>query len=172
MRPANQLIVRQASRADVESILAFSAAMALETEGRKLDEARLREGTLSLLDSPAHGFFMVAEAPHTNPSQLVGQLMITFEWSDWRNAVFWWVQSVYVAPAWRRQGVYRLMHDEIVAQAKADPKVCGIRLYVEQDNRTAQTVYQRVGLTPSVYKVYEQDFVLSPLGVPKNNARK
>jgi len=167
MRPANPLIVRQASRADVESILAFSAAMALETEGRKLDEVRLREGTLSLLDSPAHGFFMVAEAPHTDPSQLVGQLMITFEWSDWRNAVFWWVQSVYVAPAWRRQGVYRLMHDEIVARAKADPKVCGIRLYVEQDNRTAQTVYQRVGLTPSVYKVYEQDFVLARHDVPK-----
>ena len=168
MRPANQLIVRQASRTDLDSIVAFSAAMALETEGRTLDEVRLREGTLSLLDSPAHGFFMVAEVPHTEPSQLVGQLMITFEWSDWRNAVFWWVQSVYVAPTWRRQGVYRLMHDEIVAQAKADPKVCGIRLYVEQDNRTAQTVYQRVGLAPSAYKVYEQDFVLARHDTPKN----
>jgi GNAT superfamily N-acetyltransferase len=158
---ANQLIVRQASRADVESIVAFSAAMALETEGRKLDEARLREGTLSLLDSPAHGFFMVAETPRPDPPQLVGQLMITFEWSDWRNAVFWWVQSVYVAPSWRRQVVFRLMHDEIVAQAKADPKVCGIRLYVEQDNRTAQTVYRRVGLALSTYRIYEQDFVLA-----------
>jgi len=87
--------------------------------------------------------------------------MITFEWSDWRNAVFWWVQSVYVAPAWRRQGIYRTMHDHIVAQAKADSQVCGIRLYVEQENRVAQTVYQRVGLAPSAYAVYEQDFVLA-----------
>lgn len=110
---------------------------------------------------------MVAEAPQINPPQLIGQLMITFEWSDWRNAVFWWVQSVYVAPAWRRRGVYRLMHDHIVAQAKADPKVCGIRLYVERDNRTAQTVYQRVGLAPSAYTVYEQDFVLARHDVPK-----
>lgn len=167
MRPANQPIVRQASQADLESIVAFSMAMALETEARKLDGSRLREGTRSLLDSPAHGFFMVAEAPQINPPQLIGQLMITFEWSDWRNAVFWWVQSVYVAPAWRRRGVYRLMHDHIVAQAKADPKVCGIRLYVERDNRTAQTVYQRVGLAPSAYTVYEQDFVLARHDVPK-----
>lgn len=104
---------------------------------------------------------MVAELSQSGTLQLVGQLMITFEWSDWRNAVFWWVQSVYVAPAFRRQGVYRTMHDSIVAQAKHDPTVCGIRLYVEQDNRTAQAVYQRVGLTPSAYAVYEQDFVLA-----------
>jgi ribosomal protein S18 acetylase RimI-like enzyme len=88
--------------------------------------------------------------------------MITYEWSDWRNGVFWWIQSVYVDPAWRRQGVFRRMHDAIVGQAKADPRVCGIRLYVEQDNRTAQTVYQRVGLSPSAYAVYEKDFVLAP----------
>jgi ribosomal protein S18 acetylase RimI-like enzyme len=86
--------------------------------------------------------------------------MVTYEWSDWRNGVFWWVQSVYVAPAWRRHGVYRTIHDYTMARAQADPQVCGIRLYVEQDNLTAQTVYQRVGLAPSSYAVYEQDFVL------------
>jgi len=103
---------------------------------------------------------MVAEVSEAGRHRLVGQLMITFEWSDWRNGVFWWVQSVYVAPAWRRQGVYRTLHDYIVAKAKADPQVCGIRLYVEQENRTAQIAYERVGLAPSAYRVYEQDFVL------------
>jgi ribosomal protein S18 acetylase RimI-like enzyme len=155
----DHIIVRPARQEDVDSIVAFSSAMALETEGRRLDQARLREGTLSLLATPERGFFMVAELPEANRS-LVGQLMITFEWSDWRNAVFWWVQSVYVALAWRRQGVFRTMHDHLVAQAKADPQVCGIRLYVEQENWTARTVYQRVGLAPSAYAVYEQDFVL------------
>ncbi len=157
-----RILVRSAYWDDVDSLVAFSAAMALETEGRRLDLVRLREGTLSLLAAPEHGFFLVAELRETGRPRLVGQLMITYEWSDWRNGMFWWVQSVYVDPAWRRRGVFRAMHDHIVAKAKADPRVCGIRLYVERDNRAAQTVYQRVGLAPSVYAVYEQDFVLVP----------
>ena len=158
----NQLIIRAANLDDVDSIITFSAAMALETENRRLDEARLREGTLSLLNAPSYGFFIVTELRDEEQRRLIGQLMITYEWSDWRNAVFWWIQSVYVATPWRRQGVFRRMHDVIVGQAKADPRVCGIRLYVEQDNRTAQTVYRRVGLSRSAYAVYEQDFVLAP----------
>lgn len=171
MCPVSRLIIRQATDADLEPLVAFSTAMAKETEGRNLDQARLREGTRSLLGSPAYGFFMVAETPVTDPPQLIGQLMITFEWSDWRNGVFWWIQSVYIDPAWRRRGVFRRLHDAIVSQAKADPKVCGIRLYVEQDNRTAQTVYQRVGLAKSAYKVYEKDFVLTGQHVSKTLSR-
>jgi ribosomal protein S18 acetylase RimI-like enzyme len=155
-----RLTVRLALAADVEAIITFSAAMALETEGRQLDPVRLREGTAALLTSPAHGFFVVAELAHPDPGRLIGQMMITYEWSDWRNGVFWWIQSVYVAPEWRRCGVFRRMHETVVARAKADPTVCGIRLYVEQENRTAQLVYRRVGLVPSAYVVYEQDFVL------------
>jgi ribosomal protein S18 acetylase RimI-like enzyme len=105
---------------------------------------------------------MVAEVRHSEAPLLVGQLMITYEWSDWRNGLFWWIQSVYVDPAWRRRGVFRQMHLAVIASAKAAPDVCGVRLYVEQDNQTAQTVYQRLGLSPSAYKVYEQDFVLTP----------
>jgi len=163
----DQICVRPADHADVDSLMVFSGAMAWETEGRRLDEARLREGTLAVLAAPERGFFIVAEIHDGGRARLVGQLMVTFEWSDWRNAVFWWVQSVYVDPAWRRQGVYRSMHDHIVAKAKNDPKVCGIRLYVEQDNHTAQSVYQRVGLAPSGYAVYEQDFVIPPRCSPK-----
>jgi GNAT superfamily N-acetyltransferase len=157
----NQLIIRAATLEDVQSIITFSAAMALETEDRRLDEARLGEGTLSLLSTPSYGFFMVAELRDGERHRLIGQLMITYEWSDWRNGVFWWIQSVYVDPAWRRRGVFRRMHEEVVSQAKADPKACGVRLYVEQDNRTAEIVYQRVGLARSAYRVYEKDFVLA-----------
>lgn len=103
---------------------------------------------------------MVAEDPGGPQPRLVGQLMITFEWSDWRNAVFWWIQSVYVDPAYRRRGVYRRMHERIIEMVRADARVCGVRLYVERDNQTAQTVYRRVGLLCSKYIVYEQDFVL------------
>ena len=161
MNVVNTLTIRPAGREDVDAIVAFSAAMTWETEQRRLDKGRLREGTLSLLDTPSLGFFMVAETQESEQPLLVGQLMITFEWSDWRNGVFWWIQSVYVDPAWRRRGVFRRMHEEVMASAKAARDVCGVRLYVEQKNQAAQTVYQRLGLSPSGYKVYEQDFVLA-----------
>ena len=155
------IVVRQAGYADVDALVEFSAAMAQETEGRHLDRDRLRTGTLAVIDTPERGFFIVAEAVDRDRSRLAGQLMVTFEWSDWRNGVFWWVQSVYVDPTYRRQGIYRAMHAAIVARATADPQVCGIRLYVEQNNHGAQAVYRGVGLAPSGYVVYEQDFVLS-----------
>lgn len=143
---------------DVERLVAFSQALALETEGRRLDTDRLQRGTRALLNSTVHGIFMVAERPQTN--QVVGQLMITYEWSDWRNALFWWIQSVYVDQAWRRQGVFRSLHAKVIERAKADPGVCGVRLYVESENRIAQEVYRKVGLKPSSYAVFENDFVL------------
>lgn len=158
----HQLTIRPAGGDDVHSIVAFSAAMAWETEQRRLDETRLREGTLSLLSAPSLGFFMVAEVLESKRPLVVGQLMITYEWSDWRNGVFWWIQSVYVDPSWRRRGVFRRMLEEVMASAKTTPNVCGVRLYVEQENHAAQTVYKRLGLSPSGYRVYEKDFVLGP----------
>lgn len=156
------VVVRLAEARDVDAIASFSAAMALETEKRRLDVDRLRQGTLSLLQSPAYGFFQVAEVLLDEASpQIIGQLMVTYEWSDWRNGVFWWIQSVYVHPAWRRQGVFRRMHDTIMAAAKRRPDVCGIRLYVEQDNHVAQAAYRRVGLAQSCYEIYENDFSLA-----------
>jgi ribosomal protein S18 acetylase RimI-like enzyme len=156
--------VRLAKLEDAAMIASFSAAMALETEGRCLDLNRLLDGTIALLHSPDRGFFMVAELEQVGDRRLLGQLMITYEWSDWRNGAFWWIQSVYVDPACRRKGVYRRLHDTVVEIGKADNKMCGIRLYVAQDNRVAQTVYRRVGLTPSRYDVYEDDFVLKHHG--------
>ena len=161
MNPPQELTVRRAGTDDVDALVGFSSAMAWETEHRRLDLARLREGTQALLNTPSLGFLMVTEVRDSERCLVVGQLMITYEWSDWRNGVFWWIQSVYVDPAWRRRGVFRRMHATVLSQAKADPRVCGIRLYVERDNQTAQTVYQRLGLSPSPYRVYEQDFVLT-----------
>lgn len=154
------IVIRPARQDDVDIIVSYNAAMALETERRRLDLETLRKGTLAFLGSPGYGFYIVAELPEDKSCKPVGQLMITYEWSDWRNGVFWWIQSVYVTPDRRGRGVFRAMHDHILAKAKSDPRVCGIRLYVERNNLKAQTVYQRVGLTPSVYTVFEQDFVL------------
>ena len=154
------LNIRLAKPEDAARIASSCADMALETEVRRLYLDRLHDGTIALLNSPDRGFFMVAELEQAGDRRLLGQLMITYEWSDWRNGAFWWIQSVYVDPAWRRKGVYRRMHDTVVAIGKADNKMCGIRLYVARDNRAAQTVYRRVGLAPSMYDVYEDDFVL------------
>jgi ribosomal protein S18 acetylase RimI-like enzyme len=153
--------VRLAKPEDAAMIESFSAAMARETEGRHLDLDRLHEGTIALLNSPDCGFFMVAELEQAGDRRLLGQLMITYEWSDWRNGTFWWIQSVYVDPAWRRQSVFRRMHETVMATAKTSPNVCGVRLYVEESNRVAQAVYRKVGLNPSSYAIFETDFVLA-----------
>ena len=157
----DHLNVRLARPEDAATIASFSAAMALETEGRRLDPDRLHAGTVTLLKSPDRGFFMVAELKQADGRQLLGQLMITYEWSDWRNGAFWWIQSVYVDPAWRRQSVFRRMHETVMAIAKTSPNVCGVRLYVEESNGAAQAVYRKVGLTPSSYAIFETDFVLA-----------
>lgn len=156
----DHLTIRLARPSDAASISSFSAAMALETENLHLDLDRLQAGTAALLDSPNHGFFMVAELEQSGRQLLLGQLMITYEWSDWRNGVFWWIQSVYVDQSWRRQSVFRRMHEAMMARAKASPNVCGVRLYVEQSNSTAQAVYRRMGLVPSSYAIFQTDFIL------------
>jgi ribosomal protein S18 acetylase RimI-like enzyme len=157
----DHLNVRLAMPEDASTIASFSAAMALETEGRRLDLDRLYDGTIALLESPDRGFFMVAELEKADDRPLLGQLMITYEWSDWRNGAFWWIQSVYVDPAWRRRSVFRRMHETVMANAKTSPNVCGVRLYVEESNGAAQAVYRKVGLTPSSYTIFETDFVLA-----------
>ncbi|MBH0201350.1 MAG: GNAT family N-acetyltransferase [Nitrospira sp.] len=161
------LQIRPATTDDVDTIVEFNRAMALETENRRLDLSTVRQGILAFLESPGYGSYIVAELSEDNRREQVGQLMVTYEWSDWRNGVFWWVQSVYVVPERRGLGVFKALYNHILAKAKADPQVCGIRLYVERENHRAQTVYQRVGLTQSVYTVFEQDFVLGHKTIQK-----
>ena len=150
------ITVREATRKDTESIVRFQEGMALETEGKALDEALLRNGITAIFDSSQKGFYLVAEVD----SVVVGSLLITYEWSDWRNATFWWIQSVFVDANWRRKGVYRTMHDYVVNVAKSRKDICGIRLYVERTNTIAQQTYKDLGMTHSHYDLYETDIVL------------
>jgi len=153
-RPA--VTVRPATLADLDVLVRFSAAMARETEGRALELKRLRKGVRAVLASERHGRYLVAESG----AAVVGQLLLTSEWSDWRNGVFWWIQSVYVEPSARRRGVYQTLHQHVVRDARERGDVCGVRLYVEKDNRRARTAYTSLGMTATAYRIYEQDFVL------------
>ena len=144
--------IRLARRADAQAIADFNAAMALETEGKRLLPEVIGAGVRSLLRNPQAGFYVVAE----EHNQVVAALMITNEWSDWRNGTFWWIQSVYVRPEFRRQGVYRQLYRHIQKLAKANPRVCGFRLYVERDNRRAQKTYRSLGMAKTHYLVFEE----------------
>lgn len=148
--------IRRATTADTDRIADHNAAMARETENVQLDPERLRLGVDAVLRDPGKGFYTVAEAD----GRVVAQMMITFEWSDWRNGTFWWVQSVYVQPEYRKQGVYRRLYEHVLSEAKSRNDVCGVRLYVDKDNRTAQQVYERLGMNPAHYAMYELDFIL------------
>ena len=128
-------------------------SMALETEGKALDESTLAAGVRAVFDSPDNGFYLVAQIGET----VVGSLLITCEWSDWRNAVFWWIQSVFVDAKHRRRGVYTAMHNQIIRMA-TENGACGVRLYVEKTNLTAQKTYARLGMRQSHYDLYEIDF--------------
>ncbi len=144
--------VRRATTADLQFLHANNMAMAAETEDRGLDQDTLRRGIAYLLEHPAEGFYLVAEREGT----AVGSLMVTFEWSDWRNGRFWWIQSVYVPPSYRRQGVYRAMHDAVHNLAADDAQLCGIRLYVERDNVRAQRTYIEMGMHETHYRLFEE----------------
>lgn len=160
--------VRTATPAHLDTIVAFNSAMALETEGIELDVDRLRRGVSAVLEDPALGRYFIAEiGGHTEAEsgrrrdwKVVGQLMITYEWSDWRNGRFWWIQSVYVHPNHRRRGVYRALDAHVRAEAMRDGSVCGLRLYVDRDNHVAQSVYASLDMQHSHYDLYEIDFVL------------
>ena len=148
--------IRPAIASDAETIAAFNAAMARETEHMELDQTRLLEGVRAVLADSSKGSYTVAEAD----GRVVGQMMITFEWSDWRNGVFWWIQSVYVRPDFRSRGVFKRLYGHVAEQAKSAGDVCGLRLYVERENSRAQQTYQHLGMTKTPYEVYEVDFVL------------
>jgi ribosomal protein S18 acetylase RimI-like enzyme len=144
--------VRPAGPGDQEVLVAFNQAMARETEDRELDVAILRAGVAALLADPARGRVFVVESA----GEVVATLTITPEWSDWRNGFFWWIQSVYVSPAHRRHGHYRRLHDHVRALAARDPEVYGLRLYVEEENHTAQATYRALGMHETRYRLYEQ----------------
>ena len=147
------MIIRLAEKADTEALVEFNQAMALETEGKRLDPARLTAGVTAVFDDAGKGFYVVAE----EGVQIVGGLLVTFEWSDWRNSWFWWIQSVYIRPAHRGRSIYSSLYDFVKTRAGLQGNVCGFRLYVEKENTHAQKVYAKLGMAETYYLMFEEE---------------
>ena len=141
--------IRRATAADADTIARFNAALAWESEHKRLDPDVLAAGVRAVLADPHKGFYTLAE----RAGAAVGQTLVTFEWSDWRNGWYWWVQSVYVRPDARREGVFRALFEHLRAAAAADPTVIGLRLYVEHDNERARKTYAALGMVDEPYSL-------------------
>ncbi len=143
--------IRIAIEDDKEIITDFQLKMARETENLALDKEKLAEGVLCVLRDPEKGKYFVAEAD----GEVVGSLLITFEWSDWRNKWVLWIQSVYVIPAYRRQNVFKTMYSHIKKWAEEDSEIAGLRLYVDKTNKAAIKVYRKLGMDGEHYRLFE-----------------
>jgi GNAT superfamily N-acetyltransferase len=151
---SDEFLVRMGGDRDADALAKFNIAMAWETEHKRLSPSVVARGVRTLLNNSRHGFYVVAEIDH----EVVGSLMVTYEWSDWRCASFWWIQSVYVRLEFRKQGIFRRLYAFVKEKASQDTNVCGLRLYAEQDNVAAQNTYERVGMIQAPYKFYEETF--------------
>jgi ribosomal protein S18 acetylase RimI-like enzyme len=145
------VIIRRAALDDADSIIEFNCALALETEGINLVFDVVSEGVKKLLQDQNLGFYLVAQ----KNEEIIGCLMITSEWSDWRNSVFWWIQSVYVRPDSRKQDVYRSLYQFVQNIANKNSDVAGFRLYVEKENFKAQNTYVSLGMAETQYLMFE-----------------
>ena len=143
--------IRDGRPADAAIIAAYNSAMAEETEGRALDPGVIGPGVEALLQDESKGRYWVAESA----GKVIGQLMVTYEWSDWRNGMIWWIQSVYVAPEWRRKGVFSALFHHVKSLVEVTPQVIGLRLYVEDNNAHAQDTYAALGMAKPKYIVME-----------------
>jgi ribosomal protein S18 acetylase RimI-like enzyme len=146
------MLIRVANKADTSSLVEFNQAMALETEGKGLDGETLHSGVSAVFSDEKKGFYVVAE----ESGKVTAGLMVTYEWSDWRNGWFWWIQSVYVRPEFRGAGLYGRMYTFVKERAADVGNVCGFRLYVEKENDKAQRVYEKLGMNETYYLMYEE----------------
>jgi GNAT superfamily N-acetyltransferase len=142
---------RRATIEDLKFLVDGNRAIARETEGIELSEATLRDGVSALLEDDTKGMYWVA----TRQDQVIGQILVTYEWSDWRNGQMWWIQSVYVLPDARRQGVFKALLDHVTHKAR-DHSVVELRLYAETTNRRAHSTYLNQGFTTGHYQVFEK----------------
>ncbi len=152
MHAASPLQIREATASDAETVTGFVVAMALDSEGIELAPAAVRTAVVTALDDPARARYWLA----MQGERAVGQLMITTEWSDWNNAWYWWIQSVYVVPDCRRRGVFRETYRHVATVARERGDVCAIRLYVEHENASARRAYEQIGMAEAPYAVYEE----------------
>ncbi|NNF16112.1 MAG: GNAT family N-acetyltransferase [Gammaproteobacteria bacterium] len=148
------MTIRNARETDAAVIVEFNQGIASETENLTLPDAVIRAGVENVLQDRTRGVYYVA----CDGDQVVGQLMVTLEWSDWRNGWIWWIQSVYVKADYRKQGVFRALYAHVKNLATEDPSVCGLRLYVEQNNTRAQQTYLSLGMDRTHYLVMEEIF--------------
>lgn len=155
------MLIRAATTADVTDLCAWNAAMAWETEGKRLDPACLQRGVAGVFEQPGRGSYLLAELA----GQSVGCLMLTHEWSDWRGEAFWWIQSVYVVASARRQGVFRALY-AAAHQRALEAGAVGLRLYVETGNVAAQATYAGLGMQRCHYAMYETEFGAMPQDTP------
>ena len=146
--------IRDARPGDAGTIASFNSAMCEETEGRSLDPDMIGPGVVRLLADSQKGRYWVAE----RKGKIIGQIMVTYEWSDWRNGMLWWIQSVYIVPNARRQGVFSALYRHVVALAQDDPDAAGLRLYYEKDNDKARATYEKLGMIDPGYRVMEAIF--------------
>ncbi len=146
------LTIRRATLADAELVTEFNRLLAEESEGKQLDLALLVPGVRAALADPHKTLYFLA----LEGEAIVGQISVTYEWSDWRNGWFWWIQSVYVRPESRRRGVFRTLYQHVERAAQTDPEVIGIRLYVDDANRAAHGTYQNMGMERTSYHVLEK----------------
>jgi len=145
------ILIRPAHSDDIPLLAQWACAMAMETEHKALDPDTVRRGIDTALAQPQRGRYWLAE----RHGEAAGTLMVTYEWSDWRAADWWWIQSVYVVPAHRRCGVYAALYQQVRDEAAQAPAVCGLRLYVEKQNSSAQRTYQTLGMHDAGYLMYE-----------------
>lgn len=143
--------VRKAIREHIPNIIEFQKQMAMETEGLALNDHRINNGVEAVFDDPEKGFYIVS----IFKDQVVASMMITPEWSDWRNGHFLWIQSLYVIPEFRKRGVFRKMYEYVKQTVVESKEYLGLRLYVEENNKNAMDVYSNVGMKGSHYKMFE-----------------
>ena len=146
------MIIRQAMPQDAAELAEFNMGIARETEDYELIPEVIRAGVETMIASPDKGFYLVVELDNG----IQASLMVTYEWSDWRNGTFWWIQSVYVRPEYRGQGLYGILYERVKELAEQDDSVCGFRLYVERNNEVAQKTYARQGMSETEYLMYEE----------------
>lgn len=147
----NDLQIQPATISDISAIAQFNIDLAFETESIQLADDIVFEGVKTVIENPEHGFYLIAR----NQSSPVASLLITYEWSDWRNGQIWWIQSVFVIDEWRRLGVFNMLYQEISKKANKAKHVCGIRLYVDNYNNAAKEVYRRIGMRETNYRLFE-----------------
>lgn len=146
--------VRPAESEDATVIVEFNQSLARESEGLVLSTETVRPGVEALLSDPARGRYFMGEMD----GRVVGQIGLTYEWSDWRNGFFWWIQSAYVCPEARRAGVFRALYHHVEAMALEEPGCTGLRLYVETENERAIATYHALGMSDAPYRMLELDF--------------